>query len=222
MRHICLYGRIESYMERKRGLKWNIENIREGFESFFNEYGHYPTAHEIDRYQKLPSSRQIQRAFGGLLNLRTKLNLDIKDFTRGEYSSQRAYRINKRAYGVEKNVYNYLIETFGVEYVHREFFFSDDRRNRTDFYIYHKDGNFSVDVFFPNTLKVVNGCINSKLKTYGGLTIKYPIIFLMMNDEIDEIELQTLIGNKKKKLSENQMIMNFNQFKKYCSLKKRR
>jgi hypothetical protein len=48
---------------------YSIEELRNGFEHFYQENGHYPTAPEIDRCKYLPSARQIQRNFGGLPKL---------------------------------------------------------------------------------------------------------------------------------------------------------
>lgn len=207
----------------KSNKKWTLEKIKEGFEAFNNEFGHYPTAHDIDGYDKLPTSRQIQRAFGGLIKLREKLGLKEVNFTKGEYSSNRAHTINQRAYKIEKEVYTYLVNRFGVEFVHREYFFSDDRRTRTDFYVFYNGGNFSVDVFYPKNIKIVNGCINSKLSTYSGLSeMNYPTIFLMMNELIDAEQLRRLVSNKKNKLNKNQLIMTMGEFKTFCSTKEKR
>lgn len=202
--------------------KWTIEKINEGLKSFYNEHGHYPTAHEVDAYARLPSSRQIQRRFGGLPAIRKKLGLGEENFTRGEYSANRARMINQRAHKVEKEVYSYLIKVFGVEFIHREYFFNDDKRTRTDFYVYHKAGTFSIDVFYPKNVRMINGCINSKLISYKGLEIKYPIIFLMMNEEISKEQLDKLMGNKKNKLKSNQSVMTMGELQSFCrSLKKK-
>ncbi|MFA6602075.1 MAG: hypothetical protein WCT02_04430 [Candidatus Paceibacterota bacterium] len=204
--------------------KWTIEKIKEGMESFHKEYAHYPTSIEIDHYAKLPSSRQIQRLFGGLPALRKLLNFkgQPEDFTKGEYSSARAKMIGERAHKVEKEVYTYLVSSFGEPFVHREYFFTDDKRNRTDFYIYHKGGNFSVDVFYPKDQRCLSGCLNSKLKNYSrNPEIKYPVVFLMMNKEISEEVLQKIIERKKIKLSSYQSLVSFDQFKKFCAGKSR-
>ena len=203
-------------------IKWTIEKIAEGLEKFYKEYSHYPTCTEVDNYPHLPSARQIQRNFGGLPALRKQLKLKGQnDFTKGEYSSNRARMINQRAFRVEKEVYNYLLKTFGQPFVHREFFFNDDRRTRTDFYVYYQSGTFSVDVFYPNSLKNMNNCLNSKLMSYKGLEIRYPIVFLMMNDSIAEDKIEKVIKNKKNKLKPNQSVMTFKQFKEFCSSKGR-
>ncbi len=210
-------------MKKGTNIKWTLEKIKEGFEAFYKENGRYPTTPEVDRYAKLPSARQIQRSFGGLPAIRKQLNLaGPHDFTKGEYSTQRANMISQRAHKVEKEVYIYLSKIFGSPFVHREFFFNDDRRTRTDFYVYCAAGErFSVDVFYPNSLINLNNCLNSKLKTYKGLTLDYPIIFLMMNDSIPENMIESMLGNKKSKLAKNQSVMTFRQFQNFCNTKGR-
>lgn len=204
------------------GVKWTIEKIKEGFESFYKEHGRYPTSVEVDRYAKLPSSRQIQRSFGGLPAIRELLKLKGQiDFTKGKHSSERAFMINKRAHKVEHEVYEYLIGLFGKPFVHREFFFNDDRRTRTDFYVYYDKGNFSVDVFYPGDTQSMNVCINSKLKSYKAFQTSYPTIFLMMNDSISEEKIKRVLQNKKNKLRANQEVMTFDQFKIFCKAKGR-
>ncbi len=207
---------------QKKKIKWTIENIKEGFKMFYEEHGHYPTSIEIDNYPKLPSSRQIQRVYGGLPALRKQLGLGgPEDYTKGEYSSQRSAMIGNRAHKIEKEVYNYLVGLFGKPFVHREYFFTDDRRTRTDFFIYYKDGNFSVDVFFPKDVRCLSGCLNSKLKNYRqSAQLKYPVIFLMMNDDISDETLELIISRKKNKLNSNQTLMSFKQLKVFCANKK--
>ncbi len=208
----------------KKGRKeWTIEKIKDGFKMFYDEHGRYPTSIEIDAYDKLPSSRQIQRAYGGLPALRMQLGLSGQiDYTKGEYSSKRATMIGNRAHKIEKEVYDYLVGLFGKPYVHREYFFTDDRRNRTDFYIYYDGGNFLVDVFFPKDSRCLSGCLNSKLHNYQVSTqLKHPVIFLMMNLEISNETLENILIRKKNKLSAYQKLMSYEQFKRFCSSMKR-
>ena len=51
---------------------WTV-NRKEGFERFVQENGRLPSAVEIDAIDYLPSSRLIQRKFGGLERLRGAL-----------------------------------------------------------------------------------------------------------------------------------------------------
>lgn len=199
-------------------VKWNLKIISEGFRKFFDEHKRYPTSIEIDTYEHLPSSRQIQRQFGGLPALRAKLKLGgPTDFTKGDYSSERARMISRRAHSLEKEVYEYLIGCFGKPFVHREYFFSDDQRTRTDFFIYYNKGNFSVDVFYPKDRHNLIGCLNSKMKTYSNdLLIQYPVIFLMMNDEISREQITSILSKKKRKLHSYLKVMTMQELKEYC------
>lgn len=198
--------------------KWNLENIKNGLEKFYKSNERYPTSHEVDQSPNLPSSRQIQRRFGGLVELRKVLNLSGPlDFTKGEYSSTRAKTINSRAHEKEMIIYKYLINIFGVPFVHREYFFTDDRRARTDFFVHCQNGNFSVDVFFPKDKYSLSVCLNSKMRTYGDdLMLQYPVIFLMLNDAISKEEVSRAVENKKYKLSSYQKVMGMAEFEKFC------
>lgn len=199
---------------------YTLEKIKEGFESFYKEHKHYPSSSEIDQYAKLPSSRHIQRVFGGLPKLRALLKIDGQiDLTEGLHSSNRAKMIHRKASEVKKEVYTYLIDIFGSRFVRPEFFFNDDKRTRTDFYVYHRSGTFSVDIFNPKDLRNMNNCLNSKLKSYRGIENKYQTIFLMMNNDIAEDKIEKMMANKKNKLRTNQFVMTFKQFRAFCKSK---
>lgn len=201
-------------------VKWTIEKLRSGFESFYKAHGHYPTATEIDSYAGLPSSRQIQRAYGGLPNLRKQLKLDgQEDYTKGAHSSERARMILKRAHKIELEVFEYLTGVFGRPFVHREFFFTDDKRTRTDFYINYKGGSFFVDVLYPKDRKNLNGCLNIKLNGYRNRSadqFKYPIFFLMMNQDMNDKDIEIVLKGKKIKLHPRQRVVTFQELKSFC------
>lgn len=57
-------------------MKWDKEKIKEGFENFYKENGRLPTAPEVDNLDYLPSSRTIQRSFGGLQKIRKDLGYE--------------------------------------------------------------------------------------------------------------------------------------------------
>lgn len=207
----------------KNGMqnKWNLDNLKSGLQKFYELNKRYPTAREIDSFEFLPSSRSIQRRFGGLVELRKTLKLkDSFDFRTGEHSSQRAKKIGERAHRIEKAVHSYLEGVFGAEFVRREHFFTDDKRTRTDFFIYCKNGDFSVDVFYPNDRHNLIGCLNSKMRIYGNeIMLQYPVIFLQMNDKIDSKEIKNILERKKNKLLKEQSVMSFNEFKIFCDNK---
>lgn len=201
---------------------WTEKKLKVGFEKFYSIHKRYPTSHDIDSFEFLPSARQIQRVFGGLVNLRQKLGLSQTDFTKGSHSSDRARKINRRAHELELEVYNILKKQFGIECVHREHFFTDDRRTRTDFFIYTKTDTFSVDVFYPSNRANLIGCLNSKMRTYKSQSMDCEVIFLMMNPDISQEEIEKILANKKNKLSVHQKVMDLNKFKTFLKTKKSR
>lgn len=201
---------------------WNIEDVHDGLKKFYEEFGRYPTASEVDKFPYLPSSRSIQRSFGGLLKVREKLGLGGQsDFRSGKHRSELANKINKRSNILEKKVYEFLVEKFGKEFVHREYFFTDDKRTRADFFIYDNREGFCVDVFYPNDKHNLIGCLNVKLGKYLNAYMKdYPVIFLQMNEKIEQNELDNIILNKKRKLLNNQSLMGWGTFVEFCRKRK--
>jgi hypothetical protein len=203
-------------------IPWKLEELSAGLEKFYEENGRYPTAPEVDVYPYLPSARSIERRFGGMIGLRQTLNLDSQtDFRRGKHSSDRAHLINARAHKTEQKVYEYLIGKFGREFVHREYFFLDDKRTRADFFVYDRQGGFCLDVFYPANRRNVSGCLNSKLNKYNSEQMKkYPVIFLQMNDEISQGILDDLKENKTKNLGREQHLMGWEAFEDFCHSRK--
>ena len=150
-------------------MTWTKEKIKEGLQKYYNEFGRYPTAHEIDKYPYLPSSRQIQRRFGGLPELRKQLGIEITDYTRGETRSHKAEIIGKRGLNYEKDIQKILIKHFGEIFVHEQKPFND-YSGRLDFFVYAKDEKFGVDVFYAEDIHSLTGCINYKQRSYKGFS----------------------------------------------------
>ncbi len=197
---------------------WTLEEIGLGLERYRLENNRYPSATEFDSCSYLPTSRQMQRRFGGMVELRKLLKLDgPADFTKGEYSSQRAKTIGVRAHVTENEVYAFLVACFGKPFVHREFLFDDSRMVRTDFYVYTKGGGFAVDVFYPKDRHNLVGCLNSKIRTYrADLKVEYPVIFLMLNTSITVEELKDILSKRKNKLLSHQRLMEGEEFSLFC------
>jgi hypothetical protein len=202
---------------RKQGV-WTLNQLRAGFEHFFEEFGHYPTGPEIDTYTYLPSARSIEVRFGGLVALRKQLGIGGQgDYRKGIHSSKRAKAIANRAHKEENLVYQFLCERFNEELVHREHFFTNDSRIRSDFFIYDADGNFCVDVFYPRDLRTLTGCINLKLNKYTWERMgSYPVIFLQMNHSINQEDMDGYVERKLKRLHQQQFLMGWETFKTFC------
>ncbi|MBX4195857.1 hypothetical protein KW796_02800 [Candidatus Parcubacteria bacterium] len=201
---------------------WTLEQLKAGLEHFYKEHKRYPTATEVNKYPYLPAARSIERSFGGLVALRKQFGLgDNHDFRTGNYSAERARVINERGHKLENEVYTFLVKAFGKEFVHREYFFIDDKRSRADFFVYDKGGGFCIDIFYPSDKRNLTGCINSKLGKYVGDQMnKYPVIFLQMNTDISQGEVDKLVSNKKKQLGSWQKLMCWDTFTGFA--KKRR
>lgn len=201
---------------------WELAEIRDGLMQFYEEHQRFPTATEVNVYPYLPSARSIERSFGGLVALRKQLGLDTQpDFRSGKHSSERAHKIGQRAHKVEQMVYEHLVLTFGVEFVHREYLFSYDRRTRADFFIYDQNKGFCVDVFYPSDKHNLVGCLNSKERKYQTRIMRqYPIIFLQMNEAIEQEELDRIIKNKKNLFAVGQSLMSWSTFKTFCQSRK--
>ena len=199
---------------------WTLEELKAGLEAFYKEHQHYPTATEVDKYPYLPSARSIERQFGGLVKLRQELRLGENfDFRTGEHSTHRAQTINKRAHITEAKVYEFLIGRFGKEFVHREYFFTDDHRTRADFFVYDAGKGFCVDVFYPDSPKNLTGCLNVKLIKYARMRpfADYPVVFLQMNETISQERLDGLVKTKKKPLGADRHLMTWGTFEAFCN-----
>lgn len=200
---------------------WTIEELSIGLKHFFDTNSRYPTASEVDVYPYLPSARSIERRFGGLVQLRKQLDLKGQsDFRSGQHSTERARKINSRSHKIEQTVYDFLQSMFGKEFVHREYFFTDDRRTRADFFVYDNRKGFCVDVFYPSNRRNLTGCLNSKLRTYHTKHMRqYPVIFLQMNEDISQDTLDKMIRNKKNTLATGQYLMAWDAFQEFCRSK---
>lgn len=180
--------------QRGPKTKWVLEKIKAGFDDFYAKNGRWPTALEIDSHAILPSSRQIQRKWGGLKGLRQLLNLPILDYTSGDIRRDTARFIGTRGKDSEANLQKMLIDRFGEVFVHMEKPFNM-RRNYVDFFVYAKNYSFGVDAFYAIGLKSFQGTIRIKQQSYKNTP--FDVYFVSMNPDISQIQIETLIKNKK-------------------------
>jgi hypothetical protein len=183
---------------------WTVEKIMEGFKKFELEFGRLPTAPEIDKLSYLPSSRQIQRKFGGLEKLREVLGYKDTNFGRGDYRTKIALRVNKKGRESEIELEKLLRNKFGEVFVHTERIF-DDSKNRVDFYVYSPDGNFGIDVFYTGTIQDLQKNINLKIDKY----LKFPsqLYLVVANPDFIQERLNIYSKNKRKVLPANTTIL---------------
>lgn len=189
------------------------ENIIKAFHEFNKIHGHYPSAKEIDADPSLPTSRLIQRRYGGLVRFRKSIGLPVNEINlnSGDARSTLAGIINRRANDLESEVYKKLVEIFGNIYVQPEFPFQlGINKNRCDYHIIKRDGTtFIVDIFFAKDRHNFLGCLNHKINKYKDCAEKIETYFVSMNDEIDIVDA---MKKKKIKLPDHQKVIGYKEF----------
>lgn len=190
-------------------MTWSDQKIKEGFERFFKEYGRYPTAREIDKFPFLPSSRSIQRIRGGLKEVRRKLGLSIVNYTEGAVRSAKAKSVGTRGLTHEKQIRQILLNKFGEIFVHEQKPFND-YEGRLDFYVYSKNENFGIDVFYPSDQDNFTGCINNKQRLYKNVAHK--LILLQANPQITQKDIYQYLATKKNPLPSNILVFSLDTF----------
>lgn len=190
--------------------KWTSESIKDGLERFNKENGHFPTALEIDKTTYLPSSRQIQRRFGGLVSFRKLSGHKIIDFGSGRERSGIATQAGARGLSGEREVEKVLVRHFGEEFVHVEKRWGL-LKQRLDFFVYNSKNNFGVDVISPSSIHSLIVNINMKIPRYS--EFPYELYFVVVGLETTQEKLDKLIKNKKKLLlSNNQRLVSLQAF----------
>lgn len=194
---------------------WTISNIEAGFEKFFEEYERYPSSTEIDTFEYLPSSRQIQRMFGGLQSLRKKMSLEHEapDHNKGIIRSKIAGDSMVRAANYEEDYYKYLINLIPELYIHEHKVIRfNDCKTSADFFIYPPDSNkgFVIDLFYA--MDIINLMKQVKIKEPKYNPMPYRIFFVSMNNEISQGSIDIKVSNKVTELPENIEVYNVDHF----------
>jgi hypothetical protein len=182
---------------------WTLEQIRAGFAKFYQEYKRYPTALEIDAYEFLPSSRSLQRSYGGLVSIRQRLfPNEIHNFTTGEYRSKVASSTYRRAQDYEETFYDKLCEHFEPIAIHEHKVVRPGRVT-SDFYIYHDDNSgVCLDLFYAKDMFSVAGVINIKIRRYA--VLQCPVVFVLLHDgSLSQARLDAYLVNRKTLLPDN-------------------
>ena len=162
--------------------RWDIDTIRAGIETYFAENAHYPTASEFDECPYLPTSRQIQRVYGGLPKLRETLGYTDTSYSKGEHRSSLARSGIERGTTAEEALEPILISLFGEAYVHTQKRYYKGTRNRYDFLIYAHDYTFAVDIFTTDRRLNIAKNVRHKIVKYSHAPKQLPIYFLVAGD----------------------------------------
>jgi hypothetical protein len=192
----------------KRGTKakWTKDEVLLGLNRFFKLYNRYPTAGEIDAFEHLPTSRTIQRQFGGLVALRKELiPTSYANYTKGVYRSSIARDRYRMAERYEEEFYNFLCKHFDPIAIHEHKIMRPGNITSDYFIYFGPNKGVVLDLFYAQDLHSVSGVLSVKLRRYNGLP--YPTIFVLVgNNEIDIDRLRRLVSNKKNALPPNILV----------------
>ena len=193
---------------------WTDDELLSGFRKYFEVYKRYPTALEIDAFEFLPTSRSIQRSYGGLVAIRKKLKIgDVIDYTKGAYRSKKASVAYKRAQDYEKLFYEYLISKVPEVRVHEHKIIRPGNV-ACDFFVYTGDTRgIAIDLFYTDEVRSISSIVNTKIKTYKN-AIRYPIYFVLMCDNrVDQKKVDAITLNRKILLPDNITVTTEQHFK---------
>lgn len=189
-----------------------VAAIKNGFEKFFVENGHYPTALEIDACPYLCSTRWIQKHYGGLINFRKMLRMNVTSYGIGDNRRKIWEYAGVKSLETENSLKKYLISVYGELCVHEEIKVGNSRQ-RLDFFVYAKD-NFAVDVFNTYTLKTLIRNLNIKVRKYT--SYPFTLFFVVTGGKFDQKDINHVVMNKINKMPENIKCVTFENFKLLC------
>lgn len=177
-----------------RQKAWTRDEIIEGVVAFFDREGRFPKAFEFDRFPYLPSSRSIQRNFGGLKQLKQQLGIN-DEYHRGKYRSEICRQINKRGRTDEDRIFKNLVEKFGEICVHREKMVSEDTaKERLDFVVYHRMGRIGIDSFYAASIQNLANTLVTKCKKYRDF--HDPLYLVLTNEAFSQEQIDLLVSRK--------------------------
>lgn len=199
----------------KNNKKWTVEMIELGLEEYKKQHGRYPSTLDFDKVSYLPTSRMIQRNFGGIVALKKKLKPDaIHDYTKGAYRSKVASDIFRSAQKSEEQFYRYLTSLVEEVRVH------EHKVLRPgviccDFFIYTsaKDG-FVIDIFYAQDMQSLTRIVHQKGKRYSGLP--YKVYFVIVgNESITQNQIDYAMTRRKILLNKNIEVKSEKIFKEF-------
>ncbi len=209
---------MENLQKRKVGTAamgqvWSVENLKAGFMYYFELHGRYPVASEIDKFEYLPSSRSIQRSFGGLVRVRELLGLSgPSQFNKGEARSRVAGEADARARIYEEEFYTFLVSKVSEMRVHEHKVMRPSGTS-CDFFVYLTDNSgIIIDLFYAKDIQILSKIVNIKYKKYEDLPFSTYFI-LIGNDDISQDQIDKIIRNRKTLLPKHIYVMKERTFK---------
>lgn len=176
---------------------WSKEQLKAGLLHFKSLNGRFPTAHEIDAFDYLPSARSIQRAYGGLVQLRSELlPNEISNYTKGAHRSGVARKTYANGRSLEEAFYLKLIAKFQEISVHEHKVIRPGDVN-CDFFIYlDSSQGVVVDIFYADSIINFVNVVNIKLRRYS-LIIPETYLVVVGNPHITQELIDAKTVNRK-------------------------
>lgn len=178
---------------------WTHKRIRDGFERFLKEFGHYPSSAEIDSCEYLPATRTLQRDGRlGILGTRKALGMAVIDQRTGPARSAETKRVLERGLNHERLLESILVAKFGEHFVHAQHPMSDLRK-RVDFLVYTLERTFGIDVFYPATYENFATCVRIKEKSWASLN--FDLLVVPANPLITDVEIERYMNGRRKEMN---------------------
>lgn len=194
-----------------------LEQIKYSFELFKEKNGRYPLSYEVKvgGPYSFPSTKTIDRHFGGMKALRKLLGLETIDYTSGHNrSKQLKQSILPRFIESEAVFYNDLLKFFEGENIHKQETYKANSNTRSDFIVNTEQGKLGIDIFHANNYFSLSGCINSKLKKLKSIT-DTDIYLVSVADTITSEDIQNYTERKKEPINSNIKLFTKKDFLKY-------
>ena len=162
------------------GQRWSLEALVDGMRYFIDLYRHFPSLHEADTFEYLPSERTIRRSFGTMNLLKSLCEaFEATDAQREE-------------------TYDILIKAASPMRVHERCVLRP-QRVACDFLIYEEDGTPAViaDVLHVEDADELRKAIAVKRRLYRG--IELPVLLIVASKRIDPQALDAFAGSERRK-----------------------
>ncbi len=170
---------------------WSSQRIHEALVRFTQLHGRYPTAHEIDDHPDFPSSKHIQRRFGGLIRIRQALGVFPEpNLTKASKTGSQIDATIERTQVGKARIVNALATRIAKGTAHMDVTLTDDQRTRVDFRVGHRTGVTLVTVVAPKDRRTLLGCLKSKEMTYSQIGLaQYAVIIVVLGISSGELDI---------------------------------
>lgn len=185
-------------------VSWTLENVLEGFKHFHKLHGRWPIHQDLLNCDYLPTTKTLQRKFGGIVEIRKALGIDNPHFNSGKTRSDRSHILWERSFHSEEEIYLKLVALFHEPFVHNQgrIQLEEGKSGRADFIVYYQKGKFLVDVFFPDSeyIRFMNNCVQ-KSRTYQN--INNLIFCVVSNPKITALDIEKYTSHVKNVINKN-------------------